>query len=221
VVFFIWRKGVEMKKIRIMFVIFFGLGICAAAEAGSVTFYGGHTYMEVQVSASWISAKNMAENLSFAGTTGYLATVTSAGENAAITDLLMAIYNNPEERGWWLGGSDNVAEGTWKWETGPEAGNIFWIGDMTGSAPAGAYENWNKDGTTYYEPINPGGDYLQINIDPDNVFVPGQWRATVMSGGSFGYIAEFDAVPIPGAIWLLGSGLIALVGLRKKFNEKK
>jgi hypothetical protein len=31
---------------------------------------------------------------------------------------------------------------------------------------------------------------------------------------------DIDAFPIPGAVWLLGSGLIALVGLRRKFVKK-
>jgi hypothetical protein len=30
---------------------------------------------------------------------------------------------------------------------------------------------------------------------------------------------EFSTVPIPGAVWLLGSGLIGLLGLRKKFKS--
>jgi hypothetical protein len=210
-------RGVEMKILKIMFVMIFGLGICAAAQASTVTFYGGHTYKVIYYTGNWISAKNDAEGLSFAGTTGYLATVTSEGENAAITDLLVANYDTTEYRGWWLGGSDNVSEGTWKWETGPETGNIFWLGDKTGYAPAGAYENWSKDGTTYDEPINPGGDYLQIVRSPNQVFVPGQWRAR--GDSAVGYIVEFDAVPIPGAVWLLGSGLIALIGLRKKFKK--
>ena len=33
-------------------------------------------------------------------------------------------------------------------------------------------------------------------------------------------IAEFDRVPLPPAIWLFGSGLVGLVSLRKKFNNK-
>ena len=29
-----------------------------------------------------------------------------------------------------------------------------------------------------------------------------------------------DAVPIPGAVWLLGSGLIGIVGIKRKFKKK-
>ena len=214
--FFFGANEVEMKILRILFVMIFGLVICVAAQADSVTFYGGHTYKAIPGWSDWADAKNAAEGLSFAGATGYLATVTSEGENAAITDLLTENYNNTDPGGWHLGGSDNISEGTWKWETGPETGDIFWLGDVTGYAPPGAYENWNKDGATYYEPPSIGADWLQININPDEVFIPGQWRG---GGNNIGYIVEFDAVPIPGAVWLLGSGLIALVGLRRRLNE--
>ncbi|MBW2109346.1 MAG: hypothetical protein JRI36_11885 [Deltaproteobacteria bacterium] len=58
----------------------------------------------------------------------------------------------------------------------------------------------------------------------------GVWKSLVP--GTFGYpekevsganylTANFqiDAVPIPGAVWLLGSGLLGLVGIRKKLHK--
>jgi len=33
------------------------------------------------------------------------------------------------------------------------------------------------------------------------------------------YYATFSAVPIPGAVWLLGSGLIGIVGVRRKIKK--
>lgn len=38
-----------------------------------------------------------------------------------------------------------------------------------------------------------------------------------LGAGLFGI--NISAVPVPGAIWLLGSGLIGLVGLRRKFRK--
>jgi hypothetical protein len=35
-----------------------------------------------------------------------------------------------------------------------------------------------------------------------------------------GYFATAAPVPIPSAVWLLGSGLLCLVGLKRKFNNK-
>jgi hypothetical protein len=44
-----------------------------------------------------------------------------------------------------------------------------------------------------------------------------------IGGGNFYAVAvrpgEVSAVPIPAAVWLLGSGIIGLVGLRKKFSR--
>ena len=31
--------------------------------------------------------------------------------------------------------------------------------------------------------------------------------------------AKFNMVPIPGAVWLLGPGLIGIVGIRRKFKK--
>ena len=44
----------------------------------------------------------------------------------------------------------------------------------------------------------------------------------IPSDGDFDYLLDITAtyVPIPGAVWLLGSGLIGLVGLRKKFKKR-
>ena len=41
------------------------------------------------------------------------------------------------------------------------------------------------------------------------------------AGGSAGFDIDAveGAVPIPGAVWLLGSGLVCLVGLKKKFKR--
>jgi hypothetical protein len=38
--------------------------------------------------------------------------------------------------------------------------------------------------------------------------------------GPIAFSVSINAIPIPGAVWLLGSGLVALVGLRKKFRGK-
>ncbi len=53
---------------------------------------------------------------------------------------------------------------------------------------------------------------LIIYFEGDLVDGNGKW-------GLDNVIVEIDPVPIPGAVWLLGSGLIGLVGLRRKFRK--
>lgn len=50
-----------------------------------------------------------------------------------------------------------------------------------------------------------------------------QWRYQNTDGNLTGfatwYLKELHVVPLPAAVWLLGSGLIGIVGLRKKFKK--
>ncbi|MBW2195702.1 MAG: hypothetical protein JRF37_09085 [Deltaproteobacteria bacterium] len=49
----------------------------------------------------------------------------------------------------------------------------------------------------------------------------GQTTPTYLSAGTsdLSWDAGMHAVPIPGALWLLGSGLIGLAGLKKKIRK--
>ncbi|MCZ4290483.1 beta strand repeat-containing protein [Hoeflea alexandrii] len=98
----------------------------------------GHIYKYVSTNHSWSGAVTAAAG-EIAGQS-YLATITSAAEDALIDTLATGRTH--------LGGSDASAEGTWQWVTGPEAGQVFWIGGAGGAAQNGAFTNWS--------PANPG-----------------------------------------------------------------
>ena len=131
---------------------------------------------------TWQQAKTAAENRTFYGRQGYLATLTSQEE---------ADFAGKQASGaGWIGGSDEETEGEWKWVTGPEAGTVFWRGQASGTTPNFAF--WNNN-----EPNNLGDeDYAHIT-DP-NVGNPGSWNdlPNVGGGGLFipkGYIVEYGA----------------------------
>jgi hypothetical protein len=143
--------------------------------------------------ATWPDARAAALGSSYLGQPGYLATVTSAPENAFLAAL------SPTG---WLGGSDQASEGTWVWVDGPEAGQVFWVGGPGGSAPPGAYANWQVG-----QPDNGGGvqDFLTHPLSWDDYL-----------GTQDGYFVEYAAVvPEPATLVLLGS-TFAGVGLAQQ-----
>lgn len=106
---------------------------------GSSLSYNNHYYEFIEASGiSWTDARIAAEAKSFFGRMGYLATVTSQGENEFIKEKTSG--------NGWIGASDYYtelnrvkgnyytnqaeAEGQWFWVTGPEAGAQFWQGGV-------------------------------------------------------------------------------------------
>ena len=130
---------------------------------------------------SWTEAKTAAENKNYFGIKGYLVTILSQDEADISGKLTDGVG--------WIGGSDQESEGIWKWETGPEAGTVFWTGGINGSTTN--YANWNTN-----EPNNSGNeDYAHIT-DPSIGF-SGSWNdlpnITATSGPfqAKGYVVEY------------------------------
>lgn len=144
----------------------------------------GHYYEFIDaIGITWTQARDQAEGRDYYGLPGYLATITSR-EEAQLSG---------EQAGGagWIGGSDAEIEGTWKWVTGPEQGDVFWVGEANGSAPNGAFEFWNIG-----EPNNLGGeDYAHVTAP--GVGITGSWNDLSNTGGASGdyqpkgYIVEY------------------------------
>ncbi|NDV43640.1 T9SS type B sorting domain-containing protein [Flagellimonas sediminis] len=145
----------------------------------------GHYYEYVpQVGVNWEDARVAAQNRIYFGLQGYLVTVTSAAE-AQITGEQVAGTG-------WIGGSDAQTEGVWKWMTGPEAGQIFWNGNYTGSTPNFAFWNTNEPNNLNDE------DYAHVTAP--GVGIIGSWNDLPIGGGDGdyqpkGYVVEYGGMP--------------------------
>ena len=172
----------------------------AAPEQWSVN---NHWYeaISLETGIDWFAAKAAAEARS-----GYLATSTSATENTFIFDLVKdsKFWHNDISNilGPWLGGYqfDKTAEpaGHWRW----------------GTTEPCSYTNWAPG-----EPNNWWGgieDHLQFLGYGLNNPQP-TWNDRYASSLEKGYIIEWDVklTPLPGTLWLLGSCLAGLIGLRR------
>jgi len=114
--------------------------------------YNGHSYYRSTGTANWTTAKS---NCAAMG--GYLVTVTSSGENNFLYNLWPS---------GWIGLTDEVTEGTWRWVTGETY----------------SYSNWNSG-----EPNNSGNeDYIQFVSN-------GRWN-DLNNNSSLAYVIEFDYI---------------------------
>ena len=147
----------------------------------------GHFYKYVSTELSWTDAKTAAASTTYYGLQGYLCTVTSAAENS----FILGIQDNADGV-LWLGGSDDVSQGTsegiWKWVTGPEAGTTFYQG---GTAYNGSYVNWGPS-----QPSNDGNveNYLQFFTNRNSsTLPPGKWNDRKNTTAT-GYIIEYGGM---------------------------
>ena len=113
--------------------------------------YNGHSYYRSTTSATWTAARTACTNMG-----GHLVTITSAAENNFVFNTWPS---------GWIGFTDEVVEGQWRWVTGESV----------------TYTNWNGG-----EPNNAGNeDYAQ--------FVSGgRWND--LPNVSLPYVLEFDYI---------------------------
>ncbi len=138
----------------------------------------GNLYEYISSTLTWTQARDAAALLTRYGAAGYLTTITSQGENDFVADRLA--------NAGWMGASDSVSEGVWRWVTGPENGTQFWTGAAGGSAFGGNYENWNIGEPNDSSSNEDCGQFLAGGS--------GQWNDLPCSVTTLpGYVAEFGA----------------------------
>jgi len=96
----------------------------------------GHFYKPVTTGVTYTAARAASLLTSFKGQTGYLVTITSADENSFI-------FSNVPQPNIWFAATDEVIDGTWVIDAGPEKGTVMKTsnGQLAGNKP-GVYNNW-------------------------------------------------------------------------------
>ena len=116
------------------------INISVAATVNQVGYFyngvNGHFYRPISNGTTYTGARAASLLTTFKGQTGYLVTITSASENAFI-------FSNVPQSNIWFAATDEVKDGTWVIDAGPEKGTVMKTqnGQLNGNI-AGVYNNW-------------------------------------------------------------------------------
>lgn len=118
----------------------------SAAAGGNDHWYEYVTTGSIFSGVGFDTARSAALSSTHQGLQGYLATVTSAAEQAFIESAgFPFLYGFGGTSSAWLGGSDAAVEGTWRWLDGPEAGQAMGYSNWFPGQPVAApgYEDYD------------------------------------------------------------------------------
>jgi hypothetical protein len=116
------------------------INISVAATVNQPGYYfngvNGHFYKPVTTGTTYTNARAIALTTTFKGQTGYLLTLTSSSED-------LFIQANVPQSNIWFAATDEVIDGTWVIDAGPEKGTVMKTsnGPTAGNRP-GVYNNW-------------------------------------------------------------------------------
>lgn len=183
-----------------------GIGNAMPVQWSTAVGGNDHYYEIIQTDSgiTWATANTLANNSTYLELQGHLATITSREENLFISDDPGLGNENPYGiiNCKWLGGyqpdGSPEPDGGWQWVTG----EIF------------AYTNWNIN-----EPNNhPDGEnrvVFQHGWSSDGK----EWNDLIDTCTQSGYVVEYEPVPVPSTMLLLGTGLLGMVCYgRSRFN---
>ena len=148
--------------------------LSVAATVNPTGYYyngvNGHFYKPVASGNTYTGARTASEATTFKGQTGYLVTITSADEDAFV-------YANVPQSSIWFALTDEVTEGRWVIDAGPEKGTLIKTSNgQTAGNIAGQYNNWaggepNNSGNEDYAVTKWGGG-SQWNDLPNGYYCP-------------------------------------------------
>ena len=116
------------------------INISVAATVNQNGYYyngvNGHFYKPVTNGTTYTGARAASLLPTFKGQTGYLVTITSSSENAFI-------FANVPQANIWFAATDEVTDGRWVIDAGPEKGTVMKTQNgQTNGNIAGVYNNW-------------------------------------------------------------------------------
>lgn len=127
--------------------------LSVAATINPVGYYyngvNGHFYKPVTTGTFYTTARAAALTTTFKGQTGYLVTITSADEDAFI-------QANVPATNIWFACTDEVIDGRWVIDAGPEKGTVIKTSNPNSGNVVGQYNNWANGEPNGY---NHGEDY--------------------------------------------------------------
>lgn len=127
--------------------------LSVAATINPVGYYyngvNGHFYKPVTIGTYYKTARANALATTFKGQTGYLVTITSADEDAFIQANVPATQI-------WFALTDEVIDGRWVIDAGPEKGTVVKTSNPNSGNVVGQYNNWASGEPNGY---NHGEDY--------------------------------------------------------------
>ena len=113
--------------------------LSVAATVNPTGYYyngvNGHFYKPVTTGATYTSARATALTTTFKGQQGYLVTITSASEDAFI-------QLNVPQTNIWFACTDEVIDGRWVIDAGPEKGTVIKTTNASSGNVVGQYNNW-------------------------------------------------------------------------------
>jgi hypothetical protein len=127
--------------------------LSVAATVNPIGYYyngvNGHFYKPVYPGTTYTNARAISLTTTFKGQQGYLVTITSSSEDAFI-------QLNVPQTNIWFACTDEVIDGRWVIDAGPEKGTVIKTSNANSGNVVGQYNNWAGGEPNGY---NHGEDY--------------------------------------------------------------